>query len=117
LNILLADDDRHLGTVIKQELEEENFTVDLVHDGVEAVLRFIENSYNLILLDITMPKLEGINALRIINRLNPGVPAIAFSGNLSADRIEDSLRAGAVGCLTKPFTMRELKDCIIEHSS
>lgn len=97
---------------MKRELEEEKYTVDLVNDGVEAVLRFIDKTYDFVLLDIAMPRLSGINAMRIIKRLKPDIPALIFSGNAGYSEIKDSLEAGAIGCFTKPFKIEELKDCI-----
>jgi DNA-binding response OmpR family regulator len=116
LNILLAEDDKNLGTIIKKELEEENYTIDLVYDGVEAVLRFIERPYNFVLLDIIMPNLDGINALRIIKRLDPGVPVITYTGNAGPHQIEASKNIGAIRSLTKPFSMTELKEYIKKHA-
>lgn len=115
MNILLAEDDRNLGIVMKSELEEDGYTVDLVNDGVEAVLRFINNTYDFVLLDIKLPGLYGINALRIIKKLNPSVPAITFSGNAGNSEMDESIKAGAIICLTKPFGMAQLKDNIKRH--
>ena len=84
LNILLAEDDRNFGIVMKSELEEEAYTVDLVNDGVEAVLYFIDNFYDFVLIDFKMPKLDGISALRIIRKKNrtclPSLHPNAFFG-------------------------------------
>lgn len=115
MNILLAEDDKNLGTVMKKELEEESNVVDLVHNGVEAVLHFIERRYDLVLLDIVMPKLDGINALRIMKKLNPDVPAIAISGNAAQNEIEESLKIGVIQYFAKPFQIEELKDYIKNH--
>ena len=115
LNILLAEDDRNLGIVMKSELEEEKYIVDLVNDGVEAVLSFIDKSHNFVFLDIKMPKLDGINALRIIKKINPNVPVITFSGNAGSSEMAESVKAGALKCFTKPFEIAELRDCIKSH--
>ena len=112
MNILLVEDDENLGTILKNELEEESHKIDLVHDGVEAVLRFIDKSYGFILLDIMMPKLDGVDTLRIIKRLDPGVPVIAFSGNAAFHQMEQCREEGAIECMTKPFLMGELKQRI-----
>jgi DNA-binding response OmpR family regulator len=117
MNILFADDERNFGTVLKSELEEEGYAVDLVSDGVEAVLNFIERRYDFVLLDIKMPKLDGINALRIIKRLNPDTPALTFSGNAGTGEMAESIRAGALRCFTKPFEVSQLKDEIQKYSS
>jgi two-component system response regulator AtoC len=109
VNILIADDDKNFGTVLKNELEEEKHTVDVVSDGVEAVLRFINNIYDFVLLDIRMPRLNGIDALRIIKNINPLVPVITFSGNAGSEEIEESVKCGAGKCLKKPFEIAQLK--------
>jgi DNA-binding response OmpR family regulator len=112
MHILLAEDDKNFGQVLKKELEEERFSIDLVQDGVEAVLSFIGTPYDLVLLDITMPKLDGINTLRIIKKLSPHMPVIAFSGNAGVERMEEAKLSGAIQCLAKPFTMGTLKELI-----
>jgi two-component system, OmpR family, response regulator len=112
VNILLAEDDKNFGIIIKSELEEEGYVVDLVNDGLEAVLRFIDGHYDVFLFDIQMPRLGGISALRIIRKLNRDVASIAFSGNAGRDEIAEALDAGARQCFMKPFGMAELIDCI-----
>jgi len=112
LKILLAEDDKNFGIVLKNELEEERYSIDLVHDGVEAVLSFIENSYDLVLIDIKMPRLDGISTLRILRKLNPGIPAIVFSGNAGLGDIEEVFMAGMIHFFSKPFVMEDLKECI-----
>lgn len=112
MHILLAEDDKNFGIVLKSELEEERYRVNLVNDGVEAVLSFIHNSYDFVVIDIEMPKLDGINALRIIRKLSPGVPTIAYSGNAVYSEMEELSKDGAIKYFTKPFEIAELKECI-----
>jgi len=112
LNILLAEDDKNFGIVLKNELEEEGYTVDLVNDGVEAVLHFVEKPYDLVLLDIKMPKLDGISTLKIIKKLKHTIPVITFSGNAGFGYIEEMLKMGVVRYFLKPFEMQDLKECI-----
>jgi two-component system, OmpR family, response regulator len=118
LNILLAEDDRNFGFILKEELEQEHYRVDLVPNGVEAVLNFIHNPYDFVLLDLRMPRLSGTDALRIIKTINPKVPAITFSGNAGNCEIAESIKCGAIKCLTKPFEISQLrcdiKNCILK---
>jgi len=116
-NILLADDDRNFGRILKYELEKDGHAITLVSDGVEAVIAFIENgnTYDFVLLDIKMPRLDGINALRIIRKLAPEMPAITFSGNAGSGEMAESVKAGAIRCLTKPFEISQLKDDLKKH--
>jgi DNA-binding response OmpR family regulator len=112
LNILLADDDKNFGIVLKNELEEEGYSVELVTDGVEAVLHFIEYPYDLVLIDVKMPKLDGIGALKIIKKLKPAIPVIIFSGNSGFSYIEEMLNMGVIRYFLKPFDMEDFKKCI-----
>ena len=118
MNILLAEDDRNFGLILRGELQEENCRVDLVPNGVEAVLSFIDNPYDFVLLDLRMPRLGGTDALRIIKTINPQVPAITFSGNAGSSEITESIACGAIKCFTKPFEIsqlkREIKDYILK---
>ncbi len=111
-NILLGEDDRNFGLVLKGELEESQYKVDLVPNGVEAVLKFIATPYHFVLLDILMPRLSGIDALRIIKKINPNIPVISFSGNAGSREMEESIECGAIKCYRKPFWIGQLKNDI-----
>ncbi len=112
LNILLAEDDKNFGIVLKNELEEEGYSVNLVNDGVEAIQHFIEEPYDLLLIDIKMPKLDGISTLKIIKKLKPAIPVIIFSGNIGFSYIEEMLQMGVIRYFLKPFEVEDLKECI-----
>ena len=116
MNILLADDDGNFGLTLKRELEEDRHRVDLFPNGVEAVLSFINNPYDFVLLDLRMPRLGGTDALRIIKNINPRVPAVTFSGNAGSSEISETLQCGAIKCFTKPFAVAQLKDIIRNHT-
>ena len=109
MRILLVEDDRRFGQILKMELARYDHVVELASDGVEGVLSFMENPCDLILLDIRMPRLGGIDALRIIRKLDPKVPAIVFSAVAGASEIVEAELAGAVKFLSKPFEFAELK--------
>jgi len=117
MNILLAEDDKNFGLILKKELEEDHHTIDLVHDGVEAVLSFIAKIYDLVLLDLRMPRLSGTDALRIIKKINPDVLAITFSGNAGSVEMAESVRCGSIKCFTKPFEIAQLKNDIRKNVS
>jgi DNA-binding response OmpR family regulator len=115
VNILLAEDDKNFARVLKRELEEDHHMVDLVNNGIEAVLAFIDHAYQFVLLDIKMPGLNGNDALRIIKKLSPSVPIITFSGNAGPIEMAQSIKCGAVKCFIKPFQVSELKEMITSH--
>ncbi len=114
VDILLAEDDRNFGAVLKNELMEGGYNVDHVSDGVEAVLNFVVKPYDFVLLDIRMPRLGGVDALKIIKKINPNIPVISFSGNAGESEIEETIKCGAMKCLKKPFKLTQLKKYIDE---
>ena len=115
MKILVVEDDKNFGRVLAGELKEDGNTIDLAVDGVEAVLKFIDGEYDFVLLDIKMPKLDGISALRIIKKLNPAVPAITYSGNAGSGEMAEAVKAGAMRCFTKPFEIAKLKEEIKKY--
>lgn len=106
--IILADDEKRFVELLRNELEEAGYMVDITYDGVEAVLKVADTHYDIALLDIMMPNLDGINATRIIKKLKRELPVIVFSGVAGSGEISASVKAGAVKCLTKPFPVSQL---------
>ena len=109
MNVLIVEDDKNFSRVLAGELRESGYTIDLAGDGVEGVLQFINKRPDFVVLDIKMPKLDGINALRIMKKIDPDVPAVTYSGNAGSGEMAESVRAGALRCLTKPFEIGQLK--------
>ena len=118
MKILLADDDKNFGFILKSELEDEGYSVDLYSDGAEAVLGYISNpTYDFIILDIKMPRLDGINALRIIKKLNPDIPVVIFSGNVKIADMTNLLEDRSIRYFAKPFEIRVIKNEITKYIS
>lgn len=117
MKILIVEDDRNFSIVLKQELTDAGHTVEHAADGVAGVLRCIEEPFDFVLLDIKMPLLDGINALRIIKKLRPQLPAVTYSGNAGSGEMAESLRAGAIRCFIKPFHIAQLKEEIERYFS
>ncbi len=117
MKILIVEDDRNFGRVLAAEMKDPGFTIDLAVDGVDGVLKFIDGRHDFVILDIKMPKLDGINALKIIKKIAPETAAITYSGNAGSGEMAEAVRAGAIRCLTKPFEIRQLKDEIKRYES
>jgi DNA-binding response OmpR family regulator len=115
MNILLAEDDRNFGLILKKELEQDRYAVDLVNNGVDAVMRFLQNPYDFVLLDLRMPRLGGSDVLRIIKCINPSVPVVTFTGAATNGEMAETTELGAITCFTKPFEIAKLKDLIESH--
>jgi len=108
MDILLAEDNRNFGLIMKTELECRGFSVDLVHDGLSAVSQFSRKRYDAVLLDMKMPEMNGIDALKMIKELSPATLSIMFSGNASSDEKQNALSIGAIATLDKPFQIENL---------
>lgn len=108
MKILLAEDTKDLNNVLTAVLKHENYDVDSVYDGQEAVDRIEIDSYDCIILDIMMPKKNGIEVLEIIRGKNIITPVLMLTAKAEIEDRVIGLDAGADDYLTKPFAMKEL---------
>ncbi|MES2208090.1 MAG: response regulator transcription factor [Pseudomonadota bacterium] len=105
--ILLVDDDISLSEMLKEYLEQEAFTVETAQDGEQALERVFANSYDLVVLDVMMPRMNGIEALRCI-RQQSRIPVVMLTAkDDDVDRII-GLELGADDYVPKPCSPREL---------
>ena len=107
--VLIADDEESLRFVLRELLAREGFEVDEAADGAEAVERAQSYSYELYLLDMKMPRMDGLTALREIRRLHPDALAVMITAFGSQVMAIEALKAGAYDYFTKPFNIEELR--------
>ena len=108
MRILLAEDEPKIAEHLRGGLVAEGYAVDVVHNGEEALWLATENDYDALLLDVTMPHLDGFSVVRRLRRKQILTPTIFLTGH---DEVEDKVRgldAGADDYLTKPFSITEL---------
>jgi len=105
--ILLLEDDPALSETIKEYLEEEGFEVEVVHDGQEALDRIYENRYDLLLLDVMVPGIDGFELLRRV-REHSDAPAIYITSLDSVEHLEKGFQSGCDDYIRKPFALKEL---------
>ncbi len=106
--ILVVEDNRDLAQLLKIHLEDLAFTVDLAHDGVAGLTKAQSGPYDLIVLDLMLPGLEGLEICRQVRKRNPYVPILMVTSKSSElDRIL-GLEMGADDYVTKPFSIKEL---------
>jgi two-component system, cell cycle sensor histidine kinase and response regulator CckA len=112
--VLLADDDQPIRRVLCRALERFGLTVTQASDGDEAVglIAAAPQRFALVVLDVTMPRLDGDLALIQIRALAPAIPAIVLSGFLKEHIRERLDGMERVAVLQKPFTMRSLADAL-----
>ena len=102
-NVLIVDDEPDVIEVMADELLSHGYQVVRAADGVEAVLKFLANRPHFVLMDILMPHLNGIDALRIMKAIDARVPVVTFTGQAGRGEMAESYRLGAITCLAKPL--------------
>jgi DNA-binding response OmpR family regulator len=108
--VLLVEDDEDLGELVKYNLEKNQFKVDWVLDGKEALESIKTNRYNLIILDLMLPGISGLDICKEIrkNSTNKDVPVIVLTALSDEDTKVKGFSMGADDYVTKPFSMKEL---------
>ena len=119
LHLLLVEDIKVNQELVRAVLEARGHRVDVVGDGAEAIMAVTDAAYDLVLMDLQMPYVDGLSATRAIRALpHPGraVPIVALSANVRADRTAAALAAGMDGCLAKPLDFDAL-DAILDAAA
>jgi two-component system, OmpR family, response regulator len=106
--ILLAEDDHNLGNLLRNYLIAKKYDTSLAINGKEALESFRKNDYNICILDIMMPEIDGLTLAREIRKVNPGVPVIFLTAKNQKEDIIEGFISGADDYITKPFSMEEL---------
>ena len=109
MRILVAKDDPHLGPSLKKGLEESHYAVDLVVDGEEALSIGLAVPYNLIILDILLPGIDGFEVCRRLRDQKRLTPILFLSALSGLEHRVSGLDIGGDDYLTKPFAFRELE--------
>jgi len=108
-NILVVDDDTGVRTVFSSILRKEGYRVTAVKNGYEAIKVIDEESFDLALVDLRMPGLDGIQVLEKIKSRRPQTRVIIYSAYGSVEDAVEAMRKGAADYLNKPFSPNELE--------
>jgi DNA-binding response OmpR family regulator len=108
IKILLAEDDSNLGLLLRNYLTAKNYETTLCINGILALEAFSSGSFNMCILDIMMPEMDGLTLAKEIRLLKPEVPIIFLTAKNQKEDIIEGFRSGADDYITKPFSMEEL---------
>ena len=108
MRLLLAEDERSLSKAIIRILEKNNYSADAVYDGEEALQYLEADNYDALILDIMMPKMDGITVLKKLRERGNPIPVIMLTAKAEIDDKVLGLDSGANDYLTKPFDVKEL---------
>lgn len=108
LHILLCEDEESLGMLVREYLEAKGYEADLFLDGEAGYRAFMKHKYDMCLLDVMMPKMDGFQLAREIRLVNSEIPIIFLTAKNLKEDILEGFKLGADDYLTKPFSMDEL---------
>jgi two-component system copper resistance phosphate regulon response regulator CusR len=108
MRILVVEDDAPLASFLSKGLEAEHYAVDIASDGEDARWLACENDFDLMILDLNLPKMDGIAVLQAVRPQKPSVPVLVLTGRSRLEDRVQSLDCGADDCLLKPFSFTEL---------
>ena len=108
IKLLMSDDEKNVNLILQKELVRRNYEVSVANDGRSAVEFSQKVDYDVIVMDMTMPQMDGIQALRVIKQVEPSPEIIMLTGNATLETAIEAMKAGAYDYLTKPCKIEEL---------
>jgi len=108
MKILVVEDEKKVAGFIKRGLEEDDYTVSVVHDGVEGLKQALTGEYSLVILDLMIPKKDGLAVIKELRESGSLVPVLMLTARGTTEDIVSGLDAGSDDYLTKPFAFAEL---------
>ena len=108
LKILLCEDDESLGMLLREYLQAKGYDADLCPDGEMGYKNFLKTDYDMCVLDVMMPKMDGFTLAQEIRQVNQDIPIILMTAKNLKEDIFEGFKIGADDYITKPFSMEEL---------
>lgn len=111
--ILIVDDNDLMRTLLRSILRNEDYQIIGETRNGALALEFIERSKpDLICMDVMMPEMDGLEALKAIKETYPGIAVVMITGNPSVDNVQESIQSGANGFIVKPFNAAKVLDTL-----
>src|SRR6187397_178833 len=107
-SILIIDDEKAIRKTLSEILSFENYKLDEAADGEEGLKKFKEKTYDVVLCDIKMPKIDGIEFLQKAGETNPDIPIIMISGHGNIETAVEAVKKGAYDFISKPPDLNRL---------
>ena len=117
IKILVAEDDAYSALIAQEMLSFWNATVDLVENGKDAVDKVRENTYDIVLMDLQMPVLDGFQAMSQIRTFNTTVPIVVLTATADTAMEQLPVDTGLSGYLIKPYSPPELYNAVIKYAT
>ena len=107
-NILIVDDEAAIRNTFRDILEFEKYTVEESGDGLDALVKLKQDKFDVIIMDIKMPKMDGMEALERIQLLSPDTPVIMISGHADINTAVEAVKKGAFDFVSKPLDLNRM---------
>ncbi len=114
VKILLVDDEKDFTEVLSERMETRGFSVEIADSGPVAINKVKEKSYDAIILDLAMPEMDGIDALKHLLKENPDLQIIFLTGHATLEKGIESVKLGAVDFMEKPVDIDKLLEKVNE---
>ncbi len=110
--VLVLDDEKNIRLTVKRCLESPDLAVDDAISGEEALVKLSENTYHLLLLDLKLPGIDGMEILKTVRKLYPEMRVIIISAHGSIQTAVEAMKEGAVDFLEKPFAPSDIRQLV-----
>jgi DNA-binding NtrC family response regulator len=114
VRILLVDDERDFVNILAKRIRRRNIDVAKAYSGAEAIQALRGQEFDVAVVDLKMEDLDGIEVLKMLKIMDPGLAVIMLTGHGSAEAAEQGIKLGAFDYLTKPYELEELVEKIME---
>ena len=111
MKILIIDDEKAICNTLKEILEYEKYEIDIANDGMEGIRKMQSSNFDLVLCDIKMPKMDGLEVLTKIQEIKPEIPVVMISGHGTIETAVDAIRKGAFDYISKPPDLNRHQSC------
>lgn len=108
INILFAEDEQALGMIVRDSLQSRDFAVDYFDNGKDALASFLNKKYDILVLDVMMPEMDGFTLASEVRKINNSVPIIFLTAKSQVEDVVEGFEIGGNDYLKKPFSMEEL---------
>lgn len=110
--ILIVDDEKNIRLTLSQAIEALGLEIDTAINGEEALTKLKEKEFGLILLDLKMPGMDGMEVLHQVSKIRPDIRIIIITAHGTIDSAVEAMKLGAVDFIQKPFTPKEIRDLV-----
>ncbi len=110
--VLIVDDEKNIRFTLPLALESLGLETDTARDGEEALAKLGEREFALILLDLKMPGIDGIEVLRRVRKIRPDIPVIMITAYGTIESSVEAMKIGAADFISKPFSPEKIRDLV-----